>query len=57
MYGVCSVLGFKLIQYKVQNYFPEATHPIFEMQEALKLYNNQFTARWEGIQGSDHVPR
>ncbi|XP_071793797.1 cilia- and flagella-associated protein 46-like isoform X3 [Asterias amurensis] len=34
----------------------EATHPIYEMQEALKLYNNQFTARWEGIQGSDHVP-
>ncbi|XP_022091640.1 cilia- and flagella-associated protein 46-like isoform X3 [Acanthaster planci] len=34
----------------------EVSHPVYELQEALKLYNNQFSARWEGITGSDHVP-
>lgn len=31
--------------------------PIKVTQDALTVYQNQFTARWEGIMGDDHVPR
>ncbi|PIK55742.1 putative tetratricopeptide repeat protein 40 isoform X6 [Apostichopus japonicus] len=30
--------------------------PIKVTQDALTVYQNQFTARWEGIMGDDHVP-
>ena len=37
--------------------FVDETSPIHVAKEALQLYQNQFTARWEGLMGDDHVPR
>ncbi|XP_070541399.1 cilia- and flagella-associated protein 46-like isoform X2 [Ptychodera flava] len=34
----------------------ETYGPIYNMTELLKKYQSQFTGRWEGIMGNEHVP-
>ena len=38
-------------------YFSDANSPVHVTKEALQLYQTQFTARWEGLIGDDHIPR
>lgn len=49
--------AYDLLQFSLDAYFSDANSPVHVTKEALQLYQTQFTARWEGLIGDDHIPR